>query len=154
MDQVTKANIPVRLKNVFAPDGRGTVVYQSLSPCSTPTSDVSSEGNSGPSDVFLLANGYYGSARSRRVPTAITVKESILVINIRSNRKAISHDFIASVFSTLCRHKVTVDLVTTSEVCVSLAIHDPENREDLVDVERILSEHGMVNFMMFMTSIS
>lgn len=57
-----------------------------------------------------------------RLPTAVTIKERILVINVHSNRKSVSHGFFAGIFSTLDKYGVVVDLISTSEVHVSMAI--------------------------------
>jgi aspartate kinase len=32
---------------------------------------------------------------SKRLPTAVTIKERIMVINVNSNRKSVSHGFLA-----------------------------------------------------------
>lgn len=52
----------------------------------------------------------------------MTIKEHIVVLSINSNRKTISHGFLASIFGTLDKFGVVVDLISTSEVHVSLAI--------------------------------
>ena len=53
------------------------------------------------------------------MPTAVTIKDGIIVLNIHSNRKTISHGFLARIFGTLDRAGVVVDLISTSEVHVS-----------------------------------
>ncbi|KAL7752906.1 hypothetical protein RI367_001909 [Sorochytrium milnesiophthora] len=60
-----------------------------------------------------------------RSPTAVTIKDSILVINIRSNRKSSTHGFLSSIIGILDQHGVVVDMITTSEVHVSMAIPVP-----------------------------
>jgi aspartate kinase len=62
--------------------------------------------------------------RRRKAPTAVTIKEHILVLNVNSNRKSVSHGFLAGIFATLDQHGVAVDLISTSEVHVSMAIED------------------------------
>ena len=57
-----------------------------------------------------------------KLPTAVTIKERILVLNIHSNRKSVSHGFLAGIFGTLDRFGVVVDLISTSEVHVSMAL--------------------------------
>jgi aspartokinase len=54
-----------------------------------------------------------------KMPTAVTIKDQIIVLNIHSNRKTISHGFLARIFGTLDRAGVVVDLISTSEVHVS-----------------------------------
>jgi aspartate kinase len=111
MDQVIHADppIPIRIKNVKNPRGDGTIVIpdpvrragQQLLP-------------SRPSQIAL---------NKPRRPTAVTIKDRISVINVHSNKRSISHGFFARVFSILDRHQVSVDLISTSEVHVSMAIH-------------------------------
>jgi aspartate kinase len=60
----------------------------------------------------------------KRAPTAVTIKEHIIVLNVNSNRKSVSHGFLAGIFKTLDQYGVAVDLISTSEVHVSMAIDD------------------------------
>ena len=62
--------------------------------------------------------------RRTRLPTAVTIKENILVLNVKSNRKSVSHGFLARIFETLDRFGVVVDLISTSEVHLSMAIEE------------------------------
>ncbi|KAH9453135.1 hypothetical protein Pst134EA_016007 [Puccinia striiformis f. sp. tritici] len=82
MEQVIRASIPIRIKNVINPDGKGT-------------------------DQIIS---------SSKAPTAITIKEDIVVLDIHSNQKTISHGFLAKIFG------IIVDSILTSEVHVSMAI--------------------------------
>ena len=52
----------------------------------------------------------------------MTVKDSIVVINVLSHRNTKSHGFLAQLFERLDHHKVVVDLITTSEKSISLAV--------------------------------
>ncbi|KAI0024799.1 aspartate kinase [Xylariomycetidae sp. FL0641] len=131
MDQIHEAGIPLRLKNVFKPLGHGTIIYPSANP-STPEmlaspADTDSERPSNPSprSSFMLENGYHGSQQERRKPTAVTTKDDISLINVTCNRNTKSQGFLMQVFGCLERNNVQVDLVTTSERHVSLAIHSP-----------------------------
>lgn len=137
MEQIHHANIPLRLKNVKNPEGSGTIIYPSQSSgTSSPKSDTSEVlagayiPNSGIAS-FMSANGYYGESQCRRTPTALTSKESIVLINIQSNRERKSHGFLAHVFQTLNEKKAVADLITSSEQSVSLAISSLED-----DIER------------------
>ena len=62
--------------------------------------------------------------KRKRLPTAVTIKEHIIVLNVNSNRKSVSHGFLAGIFGTLDQYGVVVDLISTSEVHVSMAIED------------------------------
>ncbi|KAF8750411.1 Aspartate kinase [Rhizoctonia solani] len=117
-----------RIKNVERPSGDGTVVdpdpdaLGSFVP-STPKSNVPiGLPGAGPPPPTINGNGYTYNASNQRLPTAVTIKEHIIVLNVRSNRKTRSHGFLARVFGSLDRHGVIVDLISTSEVHVSMAI--------------------------------
>ncbi|OAV84858.1 hypothetical protein PTTG_30998, partial [Puccinia triticina 1-1 BBBD Race 1] len=107
MEQVIRASIPIRIKNVMNPQGPGTVIYPNRS---IPSSPKIVEITGGADEIHSKA------------PTAITIKEDIVVLNIHSNQKTISHGFFARIFGTLDKFGIAVDLISTSEVHVSMAI--------------------------------
>ncbi|OLY82482.1 putative aspartokinase [Smittium mucronatum] len=130
MEQVMNAMIPIRIKNVQNPSGEGTVISPDL--MSRPSSRASSHSNLlldnanqikkiHSSPQMLLKNGYMLDL-SRRQPIAVTIKDDIVILNIHSNRKSVSYGFFESIFSTLNKYSVVVDLISTSEVHVSMAI--------------------------------
>ncbi len=112
MDQVIKAvpPIPIRIKNVMNPRGNGTVVVPD--PVLAPGQQLR---RSRPSEANLR--------RTPKRPTAVTIKDRISVINIHSDKRSIAHGFVARVFSILDQNQISVDLISTSEVHVSMAIH-------------------------------
>ena len=55
-------------------------------------------------------------------PIAVTLKEGVLVLNVLSNRKFASHGFFEKIFSILDAHGIIVDLISTSQVQISMAI--------------------------------
>lgn len=84
--------------------------------------------------------------RRKRLPTAVTIKESILVVNINSNRKSVSHGFLAGIFGTLDKFGVVVDLISTSEVHVSMAIGEGSlSKKSLTRLLRDLEKAGTVS---------
>jgi aspartate kinase len=115
MEQIRTANIPLRLKNVKNPEGKGTIIYPSQSGSSSPKSLPMASGFIPNSTImsFMSANGYYGNSQSRRAPTAITSKENIVLINVQSNREKKSHGFLAQVFRKLDEECAVADLVFT-----------------------------------------
>ncbi|KAJ4177299.1 Aspartokinase [Fusarium falciforme] len=128
MDQIRHASIPLRLKNVFNPSGSGTVIYpsQALSPILAPVTPPPSDSEAGssvscPTASFMLQNGYHGAQQVRRRPTAVTVKDSIILVNIACNRNTKSYGLLSGVFERLEELGVNVDLVSTSERNVSVA---------------------------------
>lgn len=111
-------------------------------------------GGMGPGGAAPVVGVVGGSASSgtgspapvaRRLPTAVTIKEDVLVLNVHSNRKTLSHSFFSRIFSTLDRHGVAVDLISTSEVHVSMAISSASlKRPSHRTLEVICSELGVV----------
>ena len=76
----------------------------------------------------------------------MTIKERIVVLNVQSNRKSVSHGFLAGIFGTLDRFGVVVDLISTSEVFVSMAIEDVLDRKLQARLVRDLEKIGIVRF--------
>ncbi|KAG5457847.1 MAG: Aspartate/glutamate/uridylate kinase [Olpidium bornovanus] len=164
MDQVIRAQIPIRIKNVQRPEGRGTVIFpdvscaprrasaaplhgaapaeeeekqqrdaarersRSPSSCNAPKkkhaagAPASLSGTIPPKLRKLLSECGYSANLTRRLPTAVTVKEPVIVLNVHSNRKSVSHGFLANIFSLLDRHRLVVDMISTSEVHVSMVL--------------------------------
>lgn len=60
---------------------------------------------------------------------AIAHKKGISVVNVVSSRMLLAHGFLARIFDVFAKHKVVVDLVSTSEVSVSCTV----DREDRLD---------------------
>ncbi|PPR04771.1 hypothetical protein CVT24_007087 [Panaeolus cyanescens] len=145
MEQAIRKKIPIRIKNVENPRGGGTVIApdaeaEALSPTSTnplpePLSYQSLH------ELALLNDEH----KRKRVPTAVTIKEHIIVLNINSNRKSVSHGFLAGIFSTLDRFGVVVDLISTSEVHVSMAIEDGLGKKVLDRLIKELHKSGTVS---------
>lgn len=76
----------------------------------------------------------------------MTIKENIVLINVNSNRKTISHGFLARIFGTLDRFGVVVDLISTSEVHVTMAIEDRLGKKAVDRLVGELSKTGKVGF--------
>ena len=57
-------------------------------------------------------------------PQAIAAKKNILVITVKSSRMINAFGFLSRIFEVFEAHKVSVDLVATSEVSVSVTIDD------------------------------
>jgi aspartate kinase len=65
--------------------------------------------------------------------TAIACKHDVTVIDITSTRMFMVHGFLRRVFEVFERFKTPVDVVTTSEVSVSVTIDDARRIDGLVD---------------------
>ncbi|KAM5349855.1 hypothetical protein ACJ41O_006360 [Fusarium nematophilum] len=162
MEQTGYANIPLRLKNVFNPSGPGTVIYPpgTLSPTlgvATPASaDTEMDANSpAPTQSFMLENGYHGVQKERRRPTAVTIKESIMLVNVACNRNTKRHGLLSGVFGRLEELGIDVDLVSTSERNVSLAFQNVGHVHDISHrLMRELDKCGKVNMTENMAIVS
>jgi aspartate kinase len=60
--------------------------------------------------------------RSRTIFRAIAAKTAMQIINVRSPRMLMAHGFLRALFEVFERHNCTADLVSTSEVSVSVAL--------------------------------
>ncbi len=69
---------------------------------------------------------------SSAVIKAIAAKDGILAINIRSSRMLLAYGFLREVFEVFERHKTPIDMISTSEVAVSLTIDDDKNLADIL----------------------
>jgi aspartate kinase len=71
-------------------------------------------------------------------PRAVAVKRNIAVVHMTSNKMLGAHGFLARLFAKFEELKISVDLITTSEVSVSVTVDDKENlpalKEHLADV--------------------
>jgi len=63
------------------------------------------------------------ASRGERI-TAIAFKRGITVLNVTSDRMLMAHGFLARLFDVFSRHETAVDMVTTSEVSVSVTMDD------------------------------
>ncbi|KAJ8595578.1 aspartate kinase [Rhizopogon salebrosus TDB-379] len=134
MEQVIRRKIPIRIKNVENPLGGGTVIH--------PEPDIEAPHDNGPYEAPVVTLQTLSLAneevrKNKRLPTAVTIKEGIVVLNVNSNRKSVSHGFFARIFGTLDRFGVVVDLISTSEVHVSMAAEDTLSKKTM---ERLLTE--------------
>lgn len=63
---------------------------------------------------------------------AVAAKDGITSIRIKSSRMLMAYGFMSQVFEVFERYRTSVDLVTTSEVGVSLTIDNPKRLDDIV----------------------
>lgn len=110
MERITKANIPIRIKNTFSPDGEGTLIEICSNEVAAPV-------------------------------VAVTGKRGIGACTIQSNRMFEASGFLAEVFRILGEHEVVVDLISTSEVCVSFTAARPDRLKKAIPA---LEEFGVV----------
>jgi aspartate kinase len=118
MEQVIKANIPIRIKNTFKPDLPGTIVDPNA-----------------------------GSDAPGKPVTAVTVKRNVTVININSNRMLMAYGFLAKIFNIFAKYGIIVDMIATSEVNISMTVEniDKLNRamSELEELGRVTVNKNM-----------
>jgi len=64
--------------------------------------------------------------------TAVASKKGVTVVDITSTRMLMAHGFLSRLFSVFDRFKTPVDVVTTSEVSVSVTVDDTRHLPDIV----------------------
>lgn len=85
--------------------------------------------------TIITSKGAAGSFK------AIAAKDGITAINIRSSRMLMAYGFLRRVFEVFEDHKTSIDMITTSEVAVSLTI---DNDAQLTSIENELRKFGKI----------
>jgi len=76
---------------------------------------------------------------------AVAAKDHITVVKIKSTRMLMAYGFLRSIFEVFERYKTPIDMITTSEVAVSLTIDDITHIQEIM---KELEEYGTVNVEM------
>ncbi|MFI3314190.1 MAG: aspartate kinase [Rikenellaceae bacterium] len=97
------------------------------------TMDAKAEGTLITNDTELNPHNY----------TAIAAKDGITSIRICSARMLMAYGFLRQVFEVFEKHKTPIDMITTSEVAVSLTI---DNDAHLCEIIKELEPFGNVSF--------
>lgn len=104
-------NIPVRILNSRRPEIEGTLILQKP------------------------------ETENKSIVKSIASKKGIIVINIASSRMLLAHGFLSKLFSIFAEHQKSVDVVSTSEVSVSLTI---DNDKDIEQIRKDLENIGEI----------
>ncbi|MGE0076327.1 MAG: aspartate kinase [Bacteroidales bacterium] len=91
-----------------------------------------------PHDEGTLITAFYNPQGIK----AIAAKDGITAINIRSSRMLLAYGFLNKVFEVFNQYKTAVDMITTSEVAISLTI---DNTESLDAIAKQISEFASVD---------
>ena len=73
------------------------------------------------------------AAHSATLLTGLAAKRDVTVVDITSSRMLNSYGFLRQVFEVFERFRTAVDVVTTSEVSVSVTVDDRRNLDAIVD---------------------
>jgi aspartate kinase len=85
--------------------------------------------------TIITSKGTEGSFK------AIAAKDDITAIKIKSSRMLMAYGFLRRVFEVFENHKTSIDMITTSEVAVSLTI---DNNTQLTSIENELKKFGTI----------
>jgi aspartate kinase len=72
---------------------------------------------------------------------AIAAKDGIIAINIKSSRMLLAYGFLRKIFEVFEKYRTSIDMVTTSEVAVSVTIDSAIHLKEIV---RELEPFGMI----------
>lgn len=163
MKQVIRARIPIRIKNVNNPRNAGTIIFPDAAEpidLNAPLRDPRLFRARSASNAAALQKG-------PKRPTAVTIKHKIMVLNVHSNDRTRSEGFLMNIFRLLLKWHLSVDLISSSEVHVSMALHsesamvsgggEDEYRIDNADLRGAvddLSEFGIVDLVPDMAIVS
>ncbi|HEX8128883.1 MAG TPA: lysine-sensitive aspartokinase 3 [Pyrinomonadaceae bacterium] len=75
---------------------------------------------------------YFDAEMSPRTVKAIAHKKGITVLHITSARMLGAYGFLRALFEVFERHRTIIDIVTTSEVSVSLSLEDTSKVEEII----------------------
>ncbi len=78
---------------------------------------------------------------AKGIVRSIAAKDGITAIRIHSSRMLLAYGFLRRVFEVFERYKTPIDMITTSEVTISLTIDDTRF---LSDIEKELKDFGSV----------
>jgi aspartate kinase len=82
---------------------------------------------------------------------AIAAKDGIIAINIKSSRMLLAHGFLRKTFEVFEKYRTSIDMITTSEVAVSLSI---DNDKHLQEIIRELDPFGTIEIDANQTIVS
>jgi aspartate kinase len=63
---------------------------------------------------------------------AVAAKDGIIAINIRSSRMLLAYGFLRKIFEVFEKYRTSIDMITTSEVAVSVTIDSSVNLKDII----------------------
>lgn len=110
----------------------------SVLPCKLKEISVRLKNTLNPTDEgTLITNGSH-----KKEIKAVAAKDGIAAINIKSNRMLLAYGFIRKVFEVFEVYKTSVDVITTSEVAVSVTIDKLDHIDQIVSD---LKKYGAVD---------
>jgi len=74
-----------------------------------------------------------GNFPNQGAAVAIAAKKQITAVKIRSHRMLNAYGYLAKIFEVFAKHRTSIDIITTSEVAVSITIDDTSNLPAIID---------------------
>ncbi len=71
--------------------------------------------------------------KSKKGLKAISAKDGITAIKIKSNRMLMAHGYLKSIFEIFDRYETSIDMITTSEVAISLTIDNNKYLDQIIN---------------------
>lgn len=106
-----------------------------INPCSVKNIPVILKNTLAPSDSGTLIS----ASLHRNGIKAVAAKDGITAIKIRSSRMLMAHGFLKKVFEIFDAYRTPVDMITTSEVSVSLSIDNCNHLAQIVEQLKLFS---------------
>lgn len=69
---------------------------------------------------------------------AVAAKDNIIAIKVKSGRMLLAYGFLRKIFEVFEKYKTPIDMITTSEVAVSLTIDNPEFLKPIIKELEVL----------------
>ena len=85
--------------------------------------------------------------------TALACKRNISVVDVTSTRMLLAHGFLRRVFEVFEHHQTSVDVVTTSEVSVSMTLDDDRRLDGIVQDLRGFAEVSVDRGMAILSAV-
>jgi aspartate kinase len=82
---------------------------------------------------------------------AVAAKDGIIAVKIKSSRMLLAYGFLRKIFEVFEKYKTPIDMITTSEVAVSVTI---DNEEHLTEIINELSNFGSIEVEKEQTIVS
>jgi aspartate kinase len=98
----------------------------------------------------LIANRAHAPDREL---AAVACKRNVTMVEITSSRMLMAYGFLRRVFEAFERHRTPVDVVTTSEVSVSVTVDDDSRLNDIADELREFADVGVERHMAILCAV-
>ncbi|KAF2819832.1 aspartate kinase [Ophiobolus disseminans] len=140
MEHVLRASIPIQIKNVLNPGNGGTridpIMYGAAKQEHVTNGNVS---------IRTRRPRTNAAKKPPTKPVAVSVKQNMLVLNIQArDRSCSSSSYLAKIFSAVEQHGLKIDLISSSEMNVSLALLPSEEAIASIHMKRVNGDGSQI----------